>query len=358
MATVVKTPADDLEGYTLHSGWHITTKIQKRIGASGANFGICYLATKGERHAFVKAVDFRLAFTQKDFVAAVAALANHALWEREVMEYCRLHGMSQIVQLIDHEEVLLPSALGDATQRIFCLVMEVGNGDLRGELSVQNAKSGSWKLYVARDVALALDQLHRRGVAHLDVKPSNVIAMREPTGNRTSMKLGDLGRVVRREVAGPFDNALWPGDTGYQPPEKWYGYQPKQWNDNREAADAFMLGSLLVFLFTGVSLTTLLMQYVPDSFKPGVYRGAFAVPLVDVLIQAQAQVLESYVRPALPISIKDELLTVIRNLTHPIPESRGDVRARKQGIVGIDRFHQRLLRMAIHLERLERLGRA
>lgn len=354
MAIAVKTPADDLEGHTLSSGWKITKKLIKKVGSSGANFGICYLAEKDGKTAFVKAVDFRRAFTQANFVAAIAELANHAIWEKEVMEYCRDRGMSQVVQLINHEEVLLPQAAGDVTQRISCLVMEVGAGDLRGELNAANDKPESWKLYVARDIALALDQLHRRGIAHLDVKPSNVIVVPTDTEVGASMKLGDLGRVVRKGMPGPFDALLWPGDPTYQPPEKWYGYQSSQWNDNRESCDAFMLGSLLVFLFTGLAMSTLLHHHIPDAYKPALYRGHFDEPLLDVLTLAQSQVLVTYVKPALPLPVRDELLSIISDLTNPNPEKRGDPKARRQRIVGIDRFHQKLLRLAMQLMLHER----
>lgn len=358
MNTVAKAPADHLEGVVLSSGWTIGTRVIKKIGASGANFGVCYLAEREGVNAFVKAVDFRRAFEEADFVKAIAELANHSLWEKEVMEYCREHGLSQIVRLIHHEEILLPQAHGDMTQRISCLVMEVGSGDLRGELGGSAVRSDSWKIYVARDVALALDQLHRRGIVHLDVKPSNVIAVPLVDSPRSTMKLGDLGRVVRKGTPGPFDAMLWPGDPNYQPPEKWYGYQPPQWNDNRESADAFMLGALLVFLFAAVPFTALLHHLIPDAYKPGPYRGEYDSNLLDVLSHAQARALAVYVKPHLPHSVGDELLAIILQLTNPDPLKRGDPKARQQRIVGIDRYHQKLLRLARTVERSERRGRS
>lgn len=353
MNTVARTPADDLEGVVLESGWRIGKRVLKKIGGSGGNFGICYLAEREGVPAFVKAVDFRHAFSQANFVRAIAELANHSIWEKQVLEYCREHGLTQIVKLIHHEEILLPQANGDQTQRVSCLVMEMGSGDLRGQLGGDTPRADSWKLYVARDVALALDQLHRRGIVHLDVKPSNVIAVSDPSGKRPSMKLGDLGRVVRKGTPGPFDAMLWPGDINYRPPEKWYGYQPPQWNDNREAADAFMLGGLLVFLFTGVSLITVMQHEIPDAYKPGPYRGEFDSSLLDVLNLAHAQCMATYVKPSLPPSVAEELMSIISQLTDPDPTKRGDPKARQQKIVGIDRFHQKLLRMAQRLELIE-----
>lgn len=356
MTDAETTPADHLEGVVLESGWVIGPKVLKKIGASGANFGICYTATRGNETAFCKAVDFRKAFSESDFLAAVSELANHAIWEKEVMEYCGEHGLSKIIRLLDHQYVLLPAAQGDVTKRISCLLMEVGDGDLRNELNLKLSPSTSWKLYVMRDVALAIDQLHRKGIAHLDVKPSNVIAVGNGSSARASMKLGDLGRVVRKGLAGPFDAQIWPGDPNYRPPEKWYGLRSAQWNDEREAADAFLLGSLLVFLLTGIPMSTLLYHEIPEPYRPGIYRGDFDDALMDVLVRAQSQVIATYVTSTLPTQFADELLLIITELTDPNPRRRGDKRARAQGIVGIDRYHQRFLRMAMRLEHMEKLA--
>jgi delta 1-pyrroline-5-carboxylate dehydrogenase len=50
---------------------------------------------------------------------------------------------------------------------------------------------------------------------------------------------------------------------------------PPDWTDAREASDAYMLGSLLLFLCTGASLQILVFQNTPNPFKPGVWMGAF-----------------------------------------------------------------------------------
>ena len=203
----------------------------QKKGGTGSNFGVCYSATKDNQKAFVKAVDFRRAFASDDLLSAVIQCAKEASWEKSVLEFCGQHGLSKIVRLIDHEYVLLNQFSGDDTKRVSCLLMEVGDGDLRGELDLNAARPFSWILYVMRDVTLAIDQLHRKGIAHLDVKPSNVISMNSSSNKPSPMKLGDLGRVVRKGIDGPFDNSPWPGDRNYQPPEKWYGFTSSQWND-------------------------------------------------------------------------------------------------------------------------------
>lgn len=211
----------------------------------------------------------------------------------------------------------------------------------------------SWKLHILRDIALALDQLHRKGIAHLDVKPSNVIAM-TTSGAKPSVKLGDLGRVIRKGLPGPFDGELWPGDPEYRPPEKLYGVQSVQWNDEREAGDAYLLGNLLIFLYTGVPMATLMWRQTPPPFRSETYRGLYDKNLLDVLVRAQAEVLDIYLKPFLPAACAEEMLRIALELTHPDPSKRGDPGARRQGVVGIDRYHQRFNRMAMRMEFSER----
>jgi Serine/threonine protein kinase len=345
-------PADKLEGVTLSSGWKVLARIVKSPGASGGNFGICYHAEKDGRPGFVKALDFRRAFHEKDFILALNQLTSHVLWEKELLEFCNKASMSRVVRLLDYEDLILDEDQGDQTKKVCCLIFEVGAGDLRTRFDIARNPSHSWRLRVLRDVGLALDQLHRKGVAHLDVKPSNVIALAE--SQFEVMKLGDLGRAVRKGMPGPFDAMAWPGDVGYMPPEKWYGHNSQQWNDEREAADAYLFGSLFAFLFTGVPMNNLLHNEIPDAFKPQQYRGVFDRQLIDVLRQAQAKVIAIYLRPALPACIAQEIESMFLELTDPDPTTRGDRKARARGIVGIDRYHQKLLKLAERMSLHER----
>lgn len=181
------------------------------------------------------------------------------------------------------------------------------------------------------------------------MKPSNVILVGELGQREEAMKLGDLARSVRKGHTGPFDGLTWPGDKTYMPPEKWYGYKSSQWNDDREAADAYLLGSLAVYLLTGVPMNTLLVNEVPEAFKPWNYRGDFDDQLIDALTLAQGKAIALSVADHLPALVKDEFLVLLTELTNPNPAKRGDRKARLQGIVGIDRYHQKFLRLAERL---------
>ena len=351
-------PANALTGLTLASGWKLTTKLTPGIGSTGGNFGVGYIGERGIERAFVKAIDFVGALNSIDPLAELAKLTSHANFERDALAYCGDRRMSKVVRLMGHEYVN-PSASGDLMQRVFCLVMEIGDGDLRGKLHGTEPLLCSVILWILRDVALAIDQLHRGGVAHQDIKPSNVISMTPAVGvGAVDMKLGDLGRVVRKDVAGPFDSVPWPGDTQYMPPERWYGYRPTAWPDERESPDAFMLGSLMFFLFTGTPIQPLLVAKLPFAYLPGNWRGGFDEALVTVLRDAQARVITESLLPLLPAHISDGLVAIAKELTEPDPTSRGDRQARRTvgRPVGIDRFHQRLRELALRAEIRERVS--
>lgn len=355
-------PAHQLEGLVLKSGWTIGQKRTKKPGMTGGTFCVGYTATRGGEEAFVKAIDFVGALSQADPFAALTRLSQEAEWEKSILEHCVEKKMSRIVRLLDHELVYPSGSEGDATKRVSVLVTEKGEGDLREKLDLIGTPAFSWRIYVLRDVGLALDQLHSSAIAHLDVKPSNVISI-EASGSVNgaathavvpSMKLTDLARVVRRGSAGPWDSVPWPGDGRYMPPEKWYGFHLEEWRDERVASDAFMLGSLFVFLFLGLSMGSLYQHYLPEPFMPDNWAGGFDGELLDVLIRAQSQALAHDIAPALPEALRPELLAIVKELTHPDPRVRGDPKARRAGQVGVDRYHQRLLTLAKRLDLLER----
>ena len=218
-ATTPITPKHQMEGRKLPSGWTIVEQLKASNGSSGGTFGVGYIATKGTEIAFVKVIDFVEALRNPDPMYELTKLLNNANFEKEVLEYCTARGMSRIMKFIGHEYIYT-NETEDPMSRVSCLIMEAGEKDLRRLIQQTGSNSCPWYLQVMNDVALAITQLHKGGIAHLDIKPSNIIAVSENTKSSSHvMKVADLGRVVRKTQVGPFDNASWPGDLRYSPPE-------------------------------------------------------------------------------------------------------------------------------------------
>ncbi len=356
-------PAHQLVGHQLQCGWLVTKKLTRAPGGTGGNFGVGYIAEKEGKEAFVKAIDFVAALGSADPIKELARLTTEAEFEKEALDYCGGRRMSRVIRLVAHEYVNVgPGAL----DRVSCLVMEFGPADLRAHITGTSSIPASWSIAVLSDVALALDQLHRGGVAHQDVKPSNVISMstRVPpsvgaTAQSANMKLGDLGRIVRKDVAGPFDDIPWPGDKTYSPPERWYGHRPSEWQDERDASDAFMLGSLIFFVFTGTPLQPLLFREMPIAYLPGTWTGTYDATLISVVRHAVSKCLLSELTGRLHSELEGPLIQIAKELTDPDPTLRGDPRSRRRigRPVGIDRYHQRLRALSLRAGVLERVGR-
>lgn len=342
------TPKSQLLGKTLDSGWTLVEQFTPASHSTGGNFGVGYKATRGDEIAFVKAVDFVAALMDPEPLQAMQSLLNEATFEKDVLAFCADQKMSRVLKFLGHE-YFNPGNPIDVHNRVSCLVMELGRDDLRGMVHKTAVRSFTWNLQVMRDVAQALAQLHRGGIAHQDIKPSNVISVDGATGAAASqVKVGDLGRVVRRGQPGPFNGLAWPGDRRYMPPERWYGHVPTDWTDAREASDAYMLGSLMLFLCTGASLQMLVFQAIPEPFRPGTWMGGFDQDLLAVLQDAHTKTLATHLMPTVPAPLQDEVMALAKALTNPNPLERGDPRARRQigHPVGIDRLYQRFMALA------------
>ena len=82
-------------------------------------------------------------------------------------------------------------------------------------------------------------------------------------------------------------------------------------------------------MITGVNFLALIHQRIPETQKYDRFGGTFD-QVKPFLLNAYAEVLEE-IRPMIPENIRDELIQIIAQLCHPVPELRGNPR----GIAGV-----------------------
>ena len=178
----------------------------------------------------------------------------------------------------------------------------------------------AWALRMMHHVTAALRQLHSAGIAHQDVKPSNVLIFQE---SRRS-KLADLGRASDRARQSPFDELRCAGDQTYAPPELLYGEISSDWSTRRLACDMYLLGSIVVFFCTGVSMTHLLLPRLDAQHHYMCWTGTYreVLPYMEHHFYNIIRDFRMRFAPRFP----GEVVDVIRQLCNPDPNRRGHPR--------------------------------
>jgi Protein kinase domain/PASTA domain len=150
-----------------------------------------------------------------------------------------LTGSVKAAARVRHPNVVAIREVGHDGERHF-MVMDLVEGRSVAELLRAGPLAPEWAAAIAADVCLALDQAHRRGVAHLDLEPANILV----TGGG-KVKVTGFGA---RQVGVAPDLAGWTASVGaaeYLAPEQAAG----RYADGR--ADFYALGCCLYEMLTG-----------------------------------------------------------------------------------------------------------
>lgn len=344
-----------LIGTQIDGGWTIISELPRpgTVGAedlTGGQFSICYIVerTKDKKteRAFLKVIDVNAAanaFPGNVMLGLKLAADSHAI-ESTILDVCKKASLDRIIRVLAVGQI--PSTTTGALPAPYIL-FENADGDLRKLVSRGAAFDNAWKLRVLHDVAVGLQQLHQKKIAHQDLKPSNVLIFND---DGQGAKIGDLGRSSMQGHAAPHDRLMVAGAVTYAPPEQAFGMTPARWEDRREGCDLYHLGCLTSFLFTGRTPNDHYLKSLPAAVLPTIWEGLGKTDYATALPFLTAALTDFAAKAGVdfPDWCRDELVQILLNTCEPDYQKRGDPEARKRAgsPLGIETFVSRFDRLS------------
>jgi serine/threonine protein kinase len=334
-----------LVGQTLN-GWRVVEWLQKTPDRTGGFFSEAYIVEdKDGNQAFLKALDLSRALVTPDAPREIQRMLEGFNFERDVHQLCENRRLNRIVKSLDSGTINLTP---DMNGMVPCLILEKAEGDLRSKINRLTAAGvfdAVLSLRILHQVANGLRQLHGVQIAHQDIKPSNVVVFGEQDSRIT-----DLGTASLQSRVSPRDGFRVAGDMSYTPPELLYGSVSPEWHIRRLGCDAYMLGSLAVYLFTGISINSMIFKEIPMQQHFDYWGGSY----VDVLpiVRAAFGVALKKASDEFKKSEVDELTEVVRQLCEPDPMFRGHPKGLGNGSAqfSMERYVSKFDLMAKRLE--------
>lgn len=318
--TNVLCAAEMLEGLEMPNGWKVTKRIVPGPNSTGGNFSVPYFVERHEgkktKHAFLKALNWRRLAGAQDFARAVQDHMVAFNFERDTLELCRNRKLRRIATLLDAGQYQTPNNPLPVCYIIFELA---DGGDARKQLAKLGKLDLAWTLRTLHHIAVGLQQLHGEGIAHQDLKPSNVLFF-ETFG----AKITDLGcaDTLKNPAGSPHGHWGIAGDPTYAPLELFYNELSPDWKTRRLGCDLYLLGSLVVFFFTGGSaMNALVLRHVSANHLPQKWTHDYRSVLPYMRDAFEKALVE--LQHDIPASVRAKIIEVLRWLCDPDPKRRG-----------------------------------
>jgi serine/threonine protein kinase len=182
-------------------------------------------------------------------------------------------------------------------EKPFLILEYMPHGSLADEIQRRGRLGISDALATVRQVAVALADLHTRGVVHRDLKPGNIL--RAPDGR---LRLNDLGCGATMTLAEFVHAPGFVGTPAYAAPEQLLGLASAK-------SDVFALGVILYELITGTP--------GPRTTPPSQIHGAVASH-IDLLVE-QLCAKEARLRPtsAEAVALIENAVRMLRAASPP-----------------------------------------
>ena len=286
----------------------------------GSAYSCCYEVINGTRRGFLKAFDYSAADRVgiEDPEAEIQNILQAYQTEREILKKCKDSKLKNVIELYDHGAYNLQEVI--TYPRVVYLILEYAEG---GDVTewLQKTNTIKWKLTSLHQLTKGLREIHNLSIAHQDIKPTNTVIS-------TTTKLSDFGSAVsvytsEESLPKRLKKAI-AGSWAYAPPDLLYGYIHSDPISRRIGCDLYLLGSMIAFYFTDMSMTSLIKDNLAEDIcwtNPATYgrfsevetylNSAFNKALID--LENRIEISE----------LKQPLTFVVKCLCQPNSKLRG-----------------------------------
>jgi hypothetical protein len=204
------------------------------IGTEFAGYRITGVLGRGGMSVVYSAEHLGLGRTVALKVLASPLAADESFRERFVRE-------SKLAATLDHPNIIPIYDAGQAESSLYIAMRHVDGGDLGTLIKHEGPLSLGQTIFFIEQIASALDEAHRQGLVHRDVKPANILITR-PSDR---IYLTDFGVVKQTATPGLTQTGYFLGTFAYAAPEQ----IQRQPVDGR--TDIYALGCMLYECLSG-----------------------------------------------------------------------------------------------------------
>lgn len=230
------------QDYTLQDGNY---RILKVLGQGG--FGITYLAIQVRLDRKVAIKEFFMKdFCERNETTRQVTLGTAG--SRETVNSCRMKFLKEAKHIakLDHPNIIRIIDVFDENSTSYYVMEYIEGGSLSNKLGTTGLLMSDATRYILQ-VAEALKYIHKQNIAHLDIKPSNIML----NGN-DEIVLIDFGVSKQYDFSTGEQTSVSPVgcSLGYAPLEQ---YEPDGVKDFSPQTDIYSLGATYFKLLTGIT---------------------------------------------------------------------------------------------------------